>query len=100
MIIAVILFSISLGLLNHVEPFESDPLEVIVIGGAILGIGAGLIIRYGGCLDGTEIMAIIINRKKGLLLDRSSCSSTSLSLQLMAQFSETGTLPSARSLPM
>lgn len=65
MIIAVILFSISLGLLNHVEPFESDPLEVIVIGGAILGIGAGLIIRYGGCLDGTEIMAIIINRKKG-----------------------------------
>lgn len=65
MIIAVILFSIFLGLLNHVEPFESDPLEVIVIGGAILGIGAGLIIRYGGCLDGTEIMAIIINRKKG-----------------------------------
>ena len=65
MIIAVILFSIFLGVLNYVEPFESDPLEVIVIGGAILGIGAGLIIRYGGCLDGTEIMAIIINRKKG-----------------------------------
>jgi uncharacterized membrane-anchored protein YitT (DUF2179 family) len=65
MIIAVILFSIFLGLLNHVEPFESDPLEVIVIGGAILGIGAGLIIRNGGCLDGTEILAIIINRKKG-----------------------------------
>lgn len=65
MIIAVILFAISLGLLNRVEPFQSDPLEVIVIGGAILGIGAGLIIRNGGCLDGTEIMAIIINRKKG-----------------------------------
>jgi len=65
MIIAVILFTIFLGLLNHVEPFKSEPLEVIVIGGAILGIGAGLIIRYGGCLDGTEIMAIIINRKKG-----------------------------------
>ncbi|MCB1109960.1 MAG: YitT family protein [Chlamydiia bacterium] len=65
MIIAVILFAVSLGLLNHIEPFESDPLEVIVIGGAILGIGAGLIIRNGGCLDGTEILAIIINRKKG-----------------------------------
>ena len=35
------------------------------MGGAILGIGAGLIIRNGGCLDGTEILAIIINKKKG-----------------------------------
>jgi len=65
MIIAVILFAIFLTLLAKVSPFESDPLEIIVIGGAILGIGAGLIIRNGGCLDGTEILAIIINRKKG-----------------------------------
>ncbi len=65
MIIGVILFSIFQILLVNVQPFESDPLEVIVIGGAILGIGCGLIIRNGGCLDGTEILAIIINRKKG-----------------------------------
>ncbi|MCB1106902.1 MAG: YitT family protein [Chlamydiia bacterium] len=65
MIIAVILFSFFLGLLDKMAPFESEALEVIVIGGAILGIGAGLIIRNGGCLDGTEILAIIINRKKG-----------------------------------
>ena len=45
--------------------FEGDNLEVVVIGGAILGIGLGLIIRYGGCLDGTEILGIIINRKLG-----------------------------------
>ena len=66
MIIAVLLFSLSLVILNRFSSsFDSDPLEVIVIGGAILGIGAGLIIRNGGCLDGTEILAIIINRKKG-----------------------------------
>jgi len=65
MIIAVLLFAISLALLNQVPPFKAEPLEVIVLGGAILGIGAGLIIRHGGCLDGTEILAIIINRKKG-----------------------------------
>ncbi|MEM8727738.1 MAG: YitT family protein [Chlamydiota bacterium] len=66
MIVAVLLFSASIVILNRFSsPFESDPLEIIVIGGAILGIGAGLIIRNGGCLDGTEIMAIIINRKKG-----------------------------------
>lgn len=43
--------------------FHGEILEVVVIGGAILGIGLGLIIRYGGCLDGTEILAIIINRR-------------------------------------
>lgn len=45
--------------------FSGDNLEVVVIGGAILGIGLGMIIRYGGCLDGTEILGIIINRKIG-----------------------------------
>jgi len=46
--------------------FHGDPLEVVVIGGAILGIGTGLIIRYGGCLDGTEILGLIINRHFGI----------------------------------
>ena len=65
MIIAVLLFSFFLSILTKIPPFEADPLEVIFVGGAILGIGAGLIIRNGGCLDGTEILAIIINKKKG-----------------------------------
>lgn len=45
--------------------FKGDNLEVVVIGGSILGIGLGLIIRYGGCLDGTEILGIIVNRRLG-----------------------------------
>jgi uncharacterized membrane-anchored protein YitT (DUF2179 family) len=63
--IAVVIFAIFLALLEKARPFLADPLEIIVIGGAILGIGAGLIIRSGACLDGTEILAIIINRKMG-----------------------------------
>jgi len=62
---AVVLFAVFLIVLQSAPTFIGDPLEIIVIGGAILGIGVGLIIRYGGCLDGTEILAIIINRKKG-----------------------------------
>jgi uncharacterized membrane-anchored protein YitT (DUF2179 family) len=62
---AVLLFAGFLWLLRQAPEFDSDPLEIIVIGGAILGLGAGLIIRYGGCLDGTEILAILINRKRG-----------------------------------
>lgn len=46
--------------------FEGQTLEIVVIGGAILGIGLGLIIRYGGCIDGTEILGIIINRRTGI----------------------------------
>ncbi len=45
--------------------FPGDPLEIVVSGGGILGIGLGLIIRSGGCLDGTEILGIILNRRTG-----------------------------------
>lgn len=62
---AVLLFAGFLIVLEKAPLFLGDPLEIIVFGGAILGTGVGLIIRNGGCLDGTEILAIIINRKKG-----------------------------------
>jgi uncharacterized membrane-anchored protein YitT (DUF2179 family) len=42
-----------------------DMFETIIIGGVILGMGIGLIIRQGGALDGTEILAILINKYKG-----------------------------------
>jgi len=65
MLIAVILFSVFLSLLQKIPAFEGDFLEIIVIGGALLGTGVGFIIKSGGCTDGTEILAIIINRKMG-----------------------------------
>lgn len=63
--VAVVLFAVFLAALELAPTFQGEMLEIIVIGGAILGVGVGLIIRNGGCLDGTEILAIIINRKKG-----------------------------------
>lgn len=65
MLFAAIVFAGCLYLFENATTFTGDSLEIIVFGGAILGIGAGLVIRYGGCLDGTEIIAILINRKKG-----------------------------------
>lgn len=64
---AMIAFATSLIIVHQYMPwqFHGDSLEVVVIGGAILGTGAGLIIRYGGCTDGTEILGIICNRKAG-----------------------------------
>lgn len=33
-----------------------------ILGGGLLGIGVGMVIRYGGSLDGTEIIGILINK--------------------------------------
>ncbi len=65
MLAAIVFFAFFLKVLDHLPSFAADPLEAIVIGGAMLGAGAGLIIRHGGCTDGTEILAILINRTKG-----------------------------------
>ncbi len=65
MLYAVVVFAGFLYVLHPLPAFLGESIEIIVFGGAILGIGVGMIIRHGGCIDGTEILAIIINRKKG-----------------------------------
>lgn len=67
MFFAFALFVGSLFFIHEFIPweFKGDNLEVVVIGGCVLGAGLGMIIRYGGCLDGTEILGIIINRQIG-----------------------------------
>lgn len=67
MLFATLVFVGSLVFIHQVMPleFKGETLEVVVIGGALLGIGIGLIIRHGGCVDGTEILGIIINRQTG-----------------------------------
>ena len=47
----------------HLEPVTKDPFLSTIFGGIIIGIGVGLIIRWGGSLDGTEMLAIIWDRK-------------------------------------
>jgi uncharacterized membrane-anchored protein YitT (DUF2179 family) len=59
----IIILSIVTGLLHPVPAFTEDILLAAVFGGIILGIGVGLVIRYGGSLDGTEILAILFNNK-------------------------------------
>ena len=44
-------------------PITSDPFLGSIFGGIILGIGVGLIIRNGGSLDGSEIVAIIFDKR-------------------------------------
>ncbi len=68
MLYANVIFAVTSMVLHYYLPnlvFKDEILEIVVIGGAILGVGLGLIIRYGGCMDGTEILGLIINRRTG-----------------------------------
>jgi uncharacterized membrane-anchored protein YitT (DUF2179 family) len=60
---SVTLMSIGTTLLHPVPPITIDPLLAAVFGGIILGVGVGLVIRSGGSLDGTEIVAILLNKR-------------------------------------
>lgn len=60
---AVGLLSVGSASLHSVEAVTDDPLLATVFGGIILGMGVGMVIRYGGSLDGTEILAILFNKQ-------------------------------------
>lgn len=62
-IYAMLIFSCFLTMFSNVNELTEDILLATIYGGIILGIGVGLVIRSGGCLDGTESVAIIINKK-------------------------------------
>ncbi|HYF97310.1 MAG TPA: YitT family protein [Patescibacteria group bacterium] len=59
----VTIFSLLTGLFHPSTGATSDPILAAVFGGAIIGLGVGIVIRYGGTLDGTEIVAVLAGKK-------------------------------------
>ncbi|MCM3630738.1 YitT family protein [Paenibacillus glycanilyticus] len=62
----IAVMSITTQLLHHVHAFTEEKLLAVLFGGIILGAGVGLAIRFGGSLDGTEIVAILASKKFGM----------------------------------
>jgi len=62
-IFSVAMLSMWVSVLHPVPGITQDVFLASVFGGIVLGIGVGLIIRYGGSLDGTEIIAIVLDKK-------------------------------------
>ncbi|MBS8266617.1 YitT family protein [Mesobacillus boroniphilus] len=60
----VIILSISTAYLHHFDAVTDDLFLATIIGAVILGTGVGLVIRAGGALDGTEIIAILVSKKR------------------------------------
>ncbi len=60
---SITMLSIGVSILHPVPGLTQDTLLATVFGGILLGIGVGLVVRYGGSLDGTEIVAIVISKR-------------------------------------
>lgn len=64
-IIGISALSVFTVVLHHVDTIlgPDDPLLVVLAGGVILGVGVGLVLRNGGAMDGTEVLAILVSKK-------------------------------------
>lgn len=61
------------GFLEIFAPLDNithEYLLAVCFGGVLLGVGVGLVIRFGGCLDGTETVAILLNKRFKLPVGR------------------------------
>lgn len=72
---AVIVYSLGAWLITDVLPIDvsiasplagDDLLLCALFGGLISGVGSGLTIRYGGAIDGIEVMSVIFAKKLGM----------------------------------
>lgn len=74
-IFAVCIYSLSAWLITDVLPVDvsiasplagTDLFLCALFGGIISGIGSGLAIRYGGAMDGIEVVAVVFAKKLGI----------------------------------
>jgi len=72
---AVIIYSIGAWLITDILPVDvsvasplagSDLLLCALFGGMISGAGSGLAIRFGGAMDGIEVLAVMLAKKLGI----------------------------------
>ena len=63
---ALAVFTLFTQLFHHVAPVTENELLSVVFGGFLLGAGVGLVLRGGACIDGTELVALMISRKSNI----------------------------------
>ncbi len=60
---AIVSLAFWVSIFHPIPVLTDDTLLASVFGGIILGLGVGIIIRFSGSLDGTEMVAIVISKK-------------------------------------
>jgi len=61
MLVGIVALSIAVEYIT-LKPFTDDKILAAIFGGGLLGCGIGFAMRGGGVLDGTEVMALYINK--------------------------------------
>ena len=61
--VALIIFSVMTAVFEPLQNATEDNILAVTFGGVFLGIGVGLVLRGGGILDGTEIVALVLSKK-------------------------------------
>lgn len=74
-IFSVCIYSLAAFIINDVLPIDvascspiaqEDLLLCAIFGGLISGIGSGMVIRFGGAIDGIDVLAVIFSKRIGL----------------------------------
>lgn len=63
---AIVVLALAIQYFHTTPNITYDIFLATIFGGIVVGLGVGMIIRYGGSVDGTEIVAIISDRKTEL----------------------------------
>jgi len=62
-IFSMLCFSFFLSYFEYFQPFTEEMLLATIYGGALNGVGVGIILHFGGCIDGSESVAMVISKK-------------------------------------
>jgi len=74
---AITVYSVSSWIITHVLPIETvnasplagrDIVLCAIFGGVLVGAGRGLTMRFGGAMDGIEVLAVLFAKRLGLSL--------------------------------
>ncbi len=59
---SISVFALLIELFHNVDHVTDNILLATIYGSVLLGVGVGIVIRFGGCLDGTESLGIVISK--------------------------------------
>lgn len=59
----IIVLSIATALFRDIPAFTDEMLLATIFGGGMLGIGLGIVIRYGASMNGSEILGVLLASK-------------------------------------
>lgn len=74
-VFTVIIYAVASYIITYVLPIDvstaspiagDDLLLCAIFGGLISGVGSGLTIRFGGAIDGVEVMAVVFAKRLGI----------------------------------